>query len=974
MSAAVPATPRAPRPGETPTATYRLQLNQDFTFRKAAALVPYLAELGVSHVYASPYLKARPGSTHGYDIIDHNAINPEYGSLEDFERFTAALRENGLGQILDFVPNHMGVMGSDNEWWLDVLENGPVSTYASFFDIDWEPVKRELRHKILLPVLGDHYGVVLQSGDLRFEYDSERGSFSVYYYEHRFPVDPREYAGILRSAFERLEAHLDPGDEDLLEFASLITAFEHLPSREHPGPEQIEERHRDKEIHKRRLARICRRSEAIATAVEEIVANYNGQPGNGSTFEALHRLLEAQPYRLASWKTASDEINYRRFFDINDLAGIRMENERVFEATHELVLQLVREEKLHGLRLDHPDGLYDPAGYFKRLHEALAAVGPADSQAEPYIIAEKILASYEHLREEWTIAGTTGYETANLINALYVDTSAEAALTRIYTRFAREDQDFEQVLYRSKKRIMRSSLGSELQVLATQLNRVSESDPRTRDFTLSALRNALLEVVACFPVYRTYVAADSVTDEDRRYVAWAIAQARKRSTAMETSIFEFVHGALLAQPLNEASARLKSALVRFAMRFQQYTSPVMAKGMEDTSFYIYNRLVSLNEVGGDPRRFGASVSAFHHLNQERAQRWPRTMLSSTTHDTKRSEDVRARINAISEMPREWQSLLARWGRVNRTKKTRSENHYLPTRNDEYLLYQTLLGAWPLEAFESTQETLRRRMRDYMIKAVKEAKVNTSWINPDEEYEEALTHFVDALLQPREHDLFFESFLPFKQRISRLGMLNSLSQSLLKFTAPGVPDIYQGNELWDFSLVDPDNRRPVDYEHRRVLLTDLKASMAVPDKELAARVAALLDTLEDGRSKLYLTWRCLNLRRRAPALFAEGSYLPLETAGEHAEHLVVFARCHAGQTLVTVAPRLFKSLLGDEHARPLGAVWGDTRLRLPAGVSQLQNVLTGEGLLGERMDGDVWLYARDILASFPVALLLGGTGE
>jgi len=860
-------------------------------------------------------------------------------------------------------------MGSDNEWWLDVLENGSSSAYAGFFDIDWNPVKRELHQKILLPVLGDHYGVVLESGDLRFEFDPERGTFSLHYHEHRFPIDPREYVGILQSTLETLERRLSPEDEDLLDYKSLITAFEHLPRRDQTSAEQIEERHRDKEIHKRRLARLCRRSAPLLQAIQAASAAYNGTPGDSESFERLHRLLEAQAYRLAFWKTASDEINYRRFFDINDLAGIRMENPEVFEATHRLIFQLVSEGKLHGLRLDHPDGLYDPAGYFRRLHEHLAARAPAQPEPETYLIAEKILATYEHLREEWAIEGTTGYEAANLINGLFVDARAEAAMTRIYQRYVREELEFDQVLYESKKRIMLSSLGSELQVLATQLNRVSESDPKTRDFTLTALRTALAEVVACFPVYRTYVTAESVTDEDRRYVDWAVVQAKKRSTILETSIFDFVHDALLLQHQPGSTAGQRQALVRFAMRFQQYTAPVMAKGMEDTTFYIYNRLVSLNEVGGDPRRFGSSIAAFHRLNQERAQRWPRTMLSSTTHDAKRSEDVRARINVLSEMPRRWQNLVSRWSRLNRTKKTPTDGRSLPSRNDEYLLYQTLLGAWPLGDYDGDADELRRRIREYMLKAVKEAKVNTSWVNPSPNYEEALTRFVDALLQPREHDLFLESFLPFKRRLARLGMYNSLSQCLLKFTSPGVPDVYQGNELWDFSLVDPDNRRPVDYERRRVLLTELKASTAVPDPELAARVNALLGHMEDGRCKLYLSWRCLTLRRAHPRLFAEGSYLPLETEGEHADRLIAFAREHEGRHVLSAAPRLFTALLPEGRTQPLDQVWADTRLRAPEEAgTRYRNILTGEAIQVERIEGRPWLYAAQIFASFPVALL------
>lgn len=964
--------PRPPRPGETPTSTYRVQLSPEFGFRKAAALVPYLAALGVSHLYASPYLQARPGSNHGYDVIDHNALNPEIGSAEDHARLTTVLREHAMGQIVDFVPNHMGV-GSDNRWWLDVLENGPASVYADYFDIDWEPAKRELRHKVLLPVLGDHYGVVLEAGQLVLRCDEQCGSFSVTYHEHRFPVDPASYPLILEQARPDIEARLEPAHDSLLQFQSLIAAFEHLPARERSRPDDVEERQRDKEIHKQRLAELCARSLVVREALERTVAGFNATPGNVEGFRALHRLLEAQAYRLAYWKTAADEINYRRFFDINDLAGLRMENKAVFDATHGLLLQWVREGKVHGIRLDHPDGLYDPAGYFQQLHQHLCTAREGTSEpVRAYLVAEKILASYEHLREDWSLAGTTGYETASLINGLFVDPEAEAALTRTYLRFLGAGLDFDEVLYQSKKRIMRSSLGSELQVLATQLNRISESDPKTRDFTLTALRYALLEVVACFPVYRTYVTPERVAEEDARYVDWAIAHAKQRSTDVETSIFDFIRAALLLELREQLNPHQRSALGRFAMRFQQYTAPVMAKGMEDTAFYIYNRLSSLNEVGGDPRRFGATVGAFHHLNQERVQRWPRTMISSTTHDTKRSEDVRARINLLSEMPREWQRLVTRWRRFNRARKVRYERTEMPSRNDEYLLYQTLLGAWPLEPLDDEGlERFCQRIRAYMLKAAREAKVHTSWINPNPDYEEALTRFVDGLLEPRETDIFLDSFLPFQRKVARLGMVNSLAQCLLKLTSPGAPDVYQGNELWDFSLVDPDNRRRIDYAHRQALLHQLQSWNHAPREALDGHIAGLLENLEDGRAKLYLTWRVLNYRRRYPALFEQGDYRALEAEGPQAERIVGFARQHEGALTVTAVPRLIAGLV-PEGACPVGAVWQHTWLRAPGdGPLRLYDVLTRREIVSHARDGEHWLGVQDLFATFPVAFLAGG---
>ncbi len=947
-----------PQPGEVPDSTYRIQLNAQFDFAAAAELAPYLRELGISHCYASPYLKARPGSTHGYDIIDHNALNPELGNEAQYRRWTEALARHGLGQILDFVPNHMGVMGGDNQWWLDVLENGPASAHAAYFDIDWTPLKPELRHKLLIPVLGDHYGAILESGELRLAFDPETGSFHAAYYEHRFPIDPREYAGILAHRLPELENALAPDDRTLLEYKSLITAFEHLPPRDTADEAQREERQRDKEIHKRRLGELYRSARPVAEAIDATVADHNGQPGDTDGFALLHRLLEGQAYRLAYWQTASDEINYRRFFDINDLAGIRMENPQVFEATHRLVLELIAAGRVHGLRLDHPDGLYDPAAYFYRLRARMAE---ATSGGRAYLVVEKILASHEHLRQEWSVDGTTGYETANLINGLFIDPRGERPLDRIYRRFGGERRGFDEILYECKRRVMETSLGSELNVLANQINRISESDPKTRDYTLSALRNALLEVVAAFPVYRTYITSDSVTDEDTRYVDWAVAQAKKRSTDIETSIFDFVHDVLLLR----APARTPASWVRFAMRFQQYTAPVMAKGLEDTAFYVYNRLVSLNEVGGDPRRFNATLGAFHHLNQERAQHWPHTLISSTTHDTKRSEDVRARIDVISELAAQWQTLLVRWSRLNRSKKMQLNGMPAPSRGDEYLLYQTLLGAWPLDPQE--RPGLAERIRAYMLKAAREAKVNTSWINPNPEYEEALGRFVDALIDPGEHNLFLDAFVPFQERIARVGIYNSLSQCLLKLTSPGVPDIYQGNELWDLSLVDPDNRRPVDYARRRRELKALQETFAAGPHPAAAR--ALLDHPQDGRVKLYLTWRALTLRRAHRALFLEGDYIPLGVTGSHGEQICAYARSRAGARVLVLVPRLIAHLLAAADP-PLGAIWADTQLVLPAdwGDCTWRNVFTGEALQARKDGDEAHLPIREILVHFPLALL------
>lgn len=976
--------PARQRPAATvPTATYRLQFHRDFTFNQAAAIVPYLHRLGISHCYASPYLKARAGSHHGYDIVDHNSLNPEVGNDQDFDRFVQTLHEHDMGQILDIVPNHMGVGGDDNHWWMDVLENGQSSTYADFFDIDWQPPKEDLRGKVLCPVLGDHYGKLLESGELRLEYEVEQGTFAVRYFHHRFPIDPYTYPLILHHDNTRLEQKLGAEHPLLSDYESLVTALRNLPERSQTYEARVKERRRDKETHKRRLAQLVRESADIRQFVEENVATFNGAGTEANRFDLLHQLLEAQAFRLSYWRVASDEINYRRFFDINDLAGLRTENPEVFDATHRLIFEMIRRGQVDGLRIDHPDGLYDPAQYYERLEHRLlklsgnAPIAETDNSSSTagkpalYVVAEKILASHERLPENWRVHGTTGYEFTNLVNGLFVYGPAEREMDRIYRRFAGNQPDFDDLLYECKKLVMRTALSSELHVLANYLDRISESDRHTRDFTHTAQRTALFEVVACFPVYRTYVTSERVTDEDRRYVDWAIAAAKRRSMAADVTIFDFIRRILLLEDLEGRSERYKRAVVEFAMRFQQFTSPVMAKGMEDTLFYRYNRLGSLNEVGADLRRFAVSPAAFHYANQERQRRWPNAMLSTSTHDTKRSEDVRARLNVLSEIPGEWRECLARWSRINRSKKRRLSAGWAPSQNDEYLFYQTLLGMWPAGQVDGAMlDSVRERIETYMLKAIREAKVHTSWINRNQGYEEGVCVFVKELLNSAERNLFLDDFLLLVRRVASLGYLNGLSQTLLKLTSPGVPDLYQGTELFDLSLVDPDNRRPVDYAARQRLLDEIITAMAQTDlKKRPEQIHDLLKTLEDGRAKLFLIWRVLMLRRHHPHWFAEGNYLPLGTEGAKSEHLCAFARIHNDQAMVMVVPRWISQLVSEKHPIPLGpAIWTNTRIEAPQLGRDYINVLTGEPVQVEEREGKLSIAVCSLLAKFPVSLL------
>ncbi|MGH6635909.1 MAG: malto-oligosyltrehalose synthase, partial [Gammaproteobacteria bacterium] len=975
----IPAVPTA-HPIETriPRATYRLQFNGGFTFAKATEILGYLDALGISHVYASPYLKARPGSAHGYDIIDHNALNPEIGTREEFALFVKTLKAHGMGQILDLVPNHMGVLGADNSRWLDVLENGPAAAHARYFDIDWQSANEALRGKLLLPVLDDHYGVVLENGELNLLFDREAGTFSVYYHEHRFSIDPNSYPTVLGHRMEFLTDRLGAEDPRLLEYQSLITAFGHLPGRSTSAPEALAERQRDKEIHKRQLADLCRRSPHITGFVEKNARAFNGKPGDPASVERLHGLLEAQAYRPCHWRVACDEINYRRFFDINDLAALRMEDPGVFEATHRLVLKLVGSGQIDGLRVDHPDGLYDPLGYLQRLQGHFSAPQTPEEavnsrlDAPLYLVVEKILAPFERLPEGWPVYGTTGYDFANLVNGLFVDPAAEARMEHIYAGFTGERIDFAELIHRSKRLIMKTALTSEINVLANQLARITRLDRRTRDYTLNNLRDALLGVIACFPVYRTYIADGNVAAEDRRYVDWAVSVAKNRNRAVEVSIFDFIRAVLLTETAGGSQQR-REAILRFAMKFQQLTGPVMAKGVEDTCCYIYNRLVSLNEVGADPRHFGTSVAAFHHANHERARAWPHAMLASSTHDSKRSEDVRARIDVLSELPDAWQRALQRWRRINRYKRRMLEAGPAPSRNDEYLLYQTLIGVWPLELLDGPLngpdcERLRQRVQSYMLKATREAKIHTSWINPNAEYEEALAAFVQALFEHPGKNRFLADFLPFQRRTVRFGLYNSLSQTLLKLTAPGVPDTYQGNEIWDFSLVDPDNRRPVDYRLRQGMLETLGSLDALPCAERLQHLRSLLASMQDGRVKLYLMRKTLRFRAEEWPLFRDGDYRALNVAGPRSEHVCAFARCREDKECVIIVPRLIAGLLGRSMTEPLGStVWEDTCVELPAERRRSYiNIFTGEWVAPE--PGTPRLALAKVFAHFPVALL------
>src|SRR5213080_2907500 len=850
-----------------PISTYRLQFNRWFTFSQARAIVPYLHALGVTDAYASPYFQASPYSLHGYDITDHNKLNEAIGSPADYDAWAAELRAHSVGQILDFVPNHVGIGDSRNQWWMDVLENGPSSRYAPYFDIEWQPRKFDLRDKVLLPILSDQYGRVLERGELQVWF--EEGTFYLLYGERRLPIAPGTYRYVLGIALQNLAEH--GGEDFYAELQSILTALEYLPKRTESDPKRITERIREKEIIKRRLERLCAEAPQVHQAIEKALAQINGKPGDARSFDTLDELLNAQSYRLAFWRVAAEEINYRRFFDVNELAAIRVELPKVFDAIHHLLLDLVSTGAVTGVRIDHPDGLYLPGDYFEKLQQrsakALGIALPKDGRAI-YIVAEKILTGSETLRKDWRVHGTTGYDFANQVTQLLVDSSAEAAITKTFHRFINHSMPFGHLLYAKKLQVMKLALANDVDVLGNMLDRLSERSRWYRDFTLEALSRTVRETISCFPVYRTYLApGQPVSEEDREIVERAISGAKRRNPAMDESIFNFLRDVLLFRFPANLDASGRAAHTHFVLKFQQTTGPIMAKGLEDTVFYIYNRLTALNEVGGQPQQFGLSIEAFHERNVDRQRNWPTTLLATSTHDTKRSEDVRARIVAISEIPDLWRRSLQRWQVANHRWKRMINDLEAPDASEEYLFYQTLLGTWPMQPNGEPEAVATpeyvERIQAYMDKALHEAKINTSWIQSNEEWDAAMRDFVGKILDASSRNKFVPIFLPVAQEIARLGAINSLTQTLLKLTSPGVPDIYQGNEVWDYSLVDPDNRRPVDYKVRAEMLSCL--SSKTPEE--------LMQNWPDGRIKMFLTQRALHFRSEHVELFQSGNYLP-----------------------------------------------------------------------------------------------------
>jgi (1->4)-alpha-D-glucan 1-alpha-D-glucosylmutase len=971
------------RPDYVPVSTYRVQVHAGFRLNDAAAIVPYLERLGISTVYSSPYFTAAPGSTHGYDVCNHNEISPELGGDAAHAEFTSAVKAAGMGHVVDFVPNHMGIGSGGNAWWTDVLENGPSSAAAGYFDIDWAPLKAELQAKLLLPILGDQYGNVLERGELRLEFTD--GALRLRYFDNVMPINPREAPRVLGLAVGPVTARLGEDNPRLHEFLSVLTALGNLPPYTEQDPARVSERQREKEVARTRLARLVQEDDGIAAEIAAAVEHVNGSPGDPASFNTLHELLEAQAYRLSYWRTASHEINYRRFFDVNTLAGMCIERREVFEATHRLLGQLLASGRLQGVRVDHPDGLFDPARYFDMLQElaergaspeaGTEVAGPAGGDPRLYVVAEKILSGRERLPSTWKVHGTTGYNYLNDQNGVFVDMLQARRLRRGYAKLTGHTESFEDVLYQSKRLIMSTAMSSELNVLAHMLDRIGESNRKSRDFTLDSLRDVITEVVACFPVYRTYVNEHGWTPEDRAVVEQAIVRARKRNPAMEASLFDFFREVVLPRDPSgtpaEGSVERRGGYppadpaetcerLRFAMKLQQYTGPVQAKGLEDTAFYRYNVLISLNEVGGDPSQVGRSVENFHDSNLHRARRWPLEMLATSTHDTKIGEDVRARINVLSEFPDDWAREAARWMRINRAHRSIVDGEPAPDRVDEYRLYQALLGGWIPRTTEPEQEFIER-VTEYMLKSAREAKVHTSWLTPNQAYEDGLTSFVQTILKPPGGGKFLSAFLPFQQRIAMLAVTNSLAQVVLKIASPGVPDFYQGTELWDLNFVDPDNRRTVDFRLRERMLDRLDDTPLEP----------LLGGWEDGRIKLLVTTRALHLRRELADVFTAGEYIPLTTRISVPGDVVTFARILGDQAIIAAVPRLVSALQGGGTPFPLGGeCWKTSRIMLPEALRTrtFRDVFTGSEVRPTATPEEGWIFVGQLFDRLPVALL------
>ena len=938
------------------SATYRLQFNKDFSFRDATNLLDYFSELGITHIYASPIWRSRPGSTHGYDIIDPTRLNPELGSEADFFALQTELRNRGMGLILDIVPNHMSA-SSDNSWWMDVLEHGPESAYANYFDIDWHPPSRSLDSKILLPVLGRPFAEVLEGGEFKLIFFE--GRLFLQYFESLFPLAPKTYAGILGKSIDQLRDKLGEESTAYQEYSGIVSAFTQLRAlttakQGETGANRLPFEARE------RLHQLVATSAEVEAFLNDRLRDLMGQPNDPASFSPLERLLSEQFYVLSYWQNVNEEINYRRFFTITDLVGVRVEDPQVFEATHGLVTRLAAQPPVDGLRVDHIDGLRDPFAYLNRLREQVGKESAPNEPREVPIYVEKILARRERLPLEWHSSGTTGYDFLNALNRVFVDPQGAKCIEEVYDHFVGKKLIYADLLYQKKKLVMSTLLGVEMRSLGHQLALLADKDRYARDLSRTDLTQALFETTAHMPIYRTYTRNLEVSREDAKVIERAIEEALTRKFYLQPAHFDFIRDVLLVKNRSHLLPDQREARLNFVMRWQQFTGPIMAKAFEDTFLYVYNPLVSLNEVGGDPRPSAATSESFLRFIAERRRHWPHSMNATTTHDTKRSEDVRARINVLSEIPGQWRERLERWSKLNSKHKTQVDGQQVPDRNEEVLLYQTLLGTWPAHGNDDT--SLVERLQAYAIKATREAMVHTRWTLPNTAHENALKKFVASVLKPG-NNAFLRDFVPFQRSIAYRGMVNGLTQAMVKIISPGIPDFYQGSELWDLRLVDPDNRQPVNFAERASMLEALKQH-SEPSATLTSELAK---HWEDGRVKLYAIWKALNFRRVRTELFSNGDFVELKASGPYAEHIFAILRHHKREWALFVAPR-WLSRAREARTADREISWDQTAIQLPNAAPQTwESIFTGE-IITAAEDHATALPVDQVLNQFPVALL------
>ena len=943
-------------PIRVPSSTYRIQLNPEFRFSDVRSVLDYLDELGISDVYLSPILASRKGSNHGYDVIDPTRLNPDLGSEEEFAALQTDLRERGMGLLVDIVPNHMAA-SAENPWWMDVLENGAQSAFAAFFDVEWHPRARSLEGKVLLPILGRPFGEALDSGEITLVYSD--GRFFVQYFETLLPVAPRSYYEILNHRAEHLKEKLAEDSPAYHEYAGILSSALELARADRRSGDTASERRLRFESARDRLRAIVNSSPEVAQLVAENVVEINGRQGDPASFGFLQRLLAEQNYKLAFWQNLNESINYRRFFTIADLVGMRVEDPFVFEATHSYILRLVSKTPFAGLRIDHIDGLRDPLAYLNKLQERLAA-NETHPVSSSYVLVEKILAPHENLPEDWPVSGTTGYDYLNRANGIFVNPEGARQLEEIYANFIGRRQDFSDVLYQKKKLVMNTLLGVEMRTLGRVLADLAAQDRYARELERRLLIEALIEVTACFPVYRTYIRNMEVPSQATGYVDDAVEAARKRAPQLTPGYFNFVREVLLLLNPPHVLPDQREARLAFVIRWQQFTGPIVAKGLEDTALYVYHPLLSLNDVGGNPRPSeAASPEMFFSFLQQRRQLWPGSLDATSTHDTKRSEDVRARLNVLSEIPHEWNERLDRWANLNAKYKEQPGSQPTPDRNEEYYLYQTLLGVWPRD--QQGFSTLLERVQAHLVKATREAMVRTRWTRPNEAHEDALQNFAARILSP-ENAEFLNDFREFETRIAYFGMINGLSQALVKIAAPGVADFYQGSELWDLRLVDPDNRGPIDFTTRAGALKEIAGTEAEAPESL---LRSLLDRWCDGRIKLFLISRALRFRREHAPLFHEGEFLPLQAAGCNARNVISFIRRAGPKSVLVAVPRWLSQLPAGRQALPFD--WCDTRVVMPPGLPQRwRNILTSGEVQSLNQNDGTGLLASDLFRQFPVA--------